>query len=46
MTGPLACPLLDLLVRIALAQRDPADRDAMLEILRKDGWLPAGEEAA
>ena len=25
---------------LALRQPDPADRDAMLEILRKDGWLP------
>ena len=32
--------LLHILIDLALRQPDPADRDAMLEILRKDGWLP------
>jgi len=31
--------LLRVLVDLALRQPNPADRDAMLEILRKDGWL-------
>lgn len=31
--------LLRVLVELALRQPDKSDRDAMLEILRKDGWL-------
>lgn len=36
----------DVLVRIALSQPDKAERDAMIEIMRKDGWLGEMEEAA
>lgn len=38
--------LRDIMLQIALSQPDKADRDAMLEIMRKDGWLPQEEEAA
>lgn len=31
--------LRDVLIAIANNQTDPAEREAMLEILRKDGWL-------
>ena len=31
--------LRDIMIEIALRQKDPADRDAMLVILEKDGWL-------
>lgn len=31
--------LRDIMIEIALNQTDPADRDAMLAILVKDGWL-------
>lgn len=31
--------LRDIMIEIALRQKDPADRDAMLAILVKDGWL-------
>lgn len=31
--------LRDIMIEIALNQTDPADRDAMLAILEKDGWL-------
>lgn len=36
---PLGDTLLRVLVAIALKQPDPRERDAMLDILRKDGWL-------
>lgn len=43
MTQPvpetLGDTLLRIMVEIALRQPDPRERDAMLEILRKDGWL-------
>ena len=42
---PLSETLLDVLIAIALNQSDPADRDAMLAILRRDGWLPEKEAA-
>lgn len=42
----LSDTLLDVLLAIALNQSDPADRDAMLAILLRDGWLPENEEAA
>lgn len=35
----LSDTLRDVLIAIALNQSDPADRDAMLAILEKDGWL-------
>lgn len=35
----LSDTLLRIMVEIALKQDDPAEREAMLEILRKDGWL-------
>lgn len=38
--------LRDIMLVIALAQPDPADRDAMLAIMRKDGFLPDLEDAA
>lgn len=31
--------LRDIMIEIALRQTDPAERDAMLEIMRKDGWI-------
>jgi len=31
--------LLRILIEIANRQSNPADREAMLDILRKDGWL-------
>lgn len=31
--------LRDIMIEIAMNQKDPADRDAMLAILEKDGWL-------
>lgn len=31
--------LRDIMIEIALRQTDPAERDAMLAILVKDGWL-------
>ena len=31
--------LLRVMLDLAMRQRDPADRDAMLAILKKDGWL-------
>lgn len=31
--------LRDIMIEIALRQTDPADRDAMLAILEKDGWI-------
>lgn len=36
---PLGAVLLDVMLAIALNQKDPAEREAMLAILRKDGWL-------
>lgn len=35
-----------IMLDIAMLQPDPAERDAMLEIMRKDGWLPQEEEQA
>ena len=31
--------LRDIMIEIARNQKDPADRDVMLAILEKDGWL-------
>ncbi len=38
-TADLREVLRDVLISIAKKQEDPAEREAMLEILRKDGWL-------
>lgn len=38
-TETLGETLLRVLVDLALRQPDPADRAAMLDILKKDGWL-------
>lgn len=35
----LSDTLLRILVAIALKQPDPAERQAMIDILKKDGWL-------
>ena len=35
----LSALLLCVLIALAMIQRDPADRDAMLAVLRADGWL-------
>ena len=35
----LGAVLLRVLIDLALRQPDPVEREAMLEILRKDGWL-------
>lgn len=32
---------LDILLRLALMQPDPAEREAMLQVLRDDGWISA-----
>ena len=37
--------LTEIMLAIALAQSDPKEREAMLAIMRNDGWLPK-EEAA
>lgn len=36
---PLSVLLLGILIDLALRQPDPVERNAMLGILRKDGWL-------
>ncbi len=36
---PFSALLLRVMVAIALNQREAADRDAMIAILRKDGWI-------
>lgn len=37
--NPMRDPLRAALLRIAAAEKDPAERAAKLEILKKDGWL-------
>lgn len=46
MQRSLSEVLLAVLVEIAMRQDDPAERDAMLQILRNDGWLPDDERRA
>lgn len=41
---PLADTLTRVLIAIALNQPVKADRDHMLGVMRKDGWLPAADE--
>lgn len=37
--NPLGALLLRVLIDLAMRQPDPADRAAMLEVLKQDGWL-------
>lgn len=46
MNEPLTDTLTRVMLQIALDQPDPREREAMLDIMRKDGWLPPVEEAA
>ena len=32
-------PIVELMLALALAQEDPAEREAMLAIMRADGWM-------
>lgn len=43
---PMSAVLTEIMLAIALRQPDPKERAAMLEILRKDGWIAESEEAA
>lgn len=43
---PLSEILRDIMLAIALNQPDPKEREAMLDIMRRDGWLPKQDEAA
>ena len=44
MSKPLHDTLTRVLLDLALRQPDAADREAMLETLRRDGWIPRDTE--